>query len=48
MRWLRWPGGKDGVGGPLDVRPDMQKLREDPVSETFVPVKQWNWAQGGS
>ncbi len=45
MRWLGWPG-KAGALHCLDVRPELQKLREDPVSETFVPVKQWNWARG--
>lgn len=45
MRWLRWPDTTED-GGSLDVRPDMQKLREEPVSATFEPVKQWNWARG--
>jgi hypothetical protein len=45
MRWLRWPSADGAVEG-LDVRPEVQQLRETPVSETFVPAEQWNWALG--
>lgn len=45
LRWLRWPS-EAGVEEGLDVRPDSQRLREDPVSSSFVPVKQWDWSRG--
>lgn len=44
-RWLRWPVASD-AGGTLDISPDGQGLRDDPVSEQFVTEDRWDWYQG--
>lgn len=44
-RWLRWPA-TTATGEGVDVRPNEQGLREDPVSDAFVTEARWDWYQG--
>ncbi len=40
-RWLKWP-----IDTTLDLRPDDQGLRDGAPSDSFFPVKVWEWSRG--
>lgn len=44
-KWLRWPTESVTVEA-VEVRPDQQGLREDPVPDSFETVDRWDWYQG--